>query len=424
MPLFYFVNILYNKYMKKCYIKMNGNYTYLSLGNIIDIIKKVSNNILASQTEIFCTIFNSNDINATTISNYCIGIRAIGLEYRNYFDVLYNKYKNDNLVFIDTVSSILNLLNNNTNKYNIEMINSDDKLNLVVKEIYKIIKKNNSYRELESTLSNKNNYDFFINVLYYAICINKQPIYKQDINIVIDKNELEEYLKIKLYFGQTYYSSLIELAKKGNSYAQCDVASLYFDGIINGHPEYDKSYEYYYLAAKKGQPKACFMVANLMITGRVLYDFDIMWKYLNKAIELNSAAAYNTLGICYMNGMTKDNIISIEKAIKYFKISSDMGYSYAFNNLGKIYEDDGKIEEAIKYYKVSADMSESWALNKVGEYYRKKGNLDLAYIYYNKAIECPLKERSSYAYYNLATYYYKNTSKYNEYMDMFEKLKK
>ena len=99
-----------------------------------------------------------------------------------------------------------------------------------------------------------------------------------------------------------------------------------------------------------------------------------------------------------------------------------------------IYENSGDIDKAIQYYKISADMCESWALNKVGEYYRKNGNLELAFIYYNKAIECPLKERNPYAYYNLATYYYKNgfnqlnidksNKKYEEYMSMFEKLKK
>ena len=421
--------------MKKSYVRMNGNDNCLSLGNIIDLIKKVSNNSSASQTEIFCTLFNINDVNATTISNYCIGIRAIGLEYRDYIEKLYIKYSNDNSVFMNTISSILNILNNNVSRYDFDDINSDNKLNILIEELFKIAKKDkNINQNFINNINNKNNYDSFVEFLYYAVCENKQPIYKQDISIEIDKKELEKYLKIKLYFGQTYYSSLIELAKKGNSYAQCEVGSLYFAGDINGYPEYDKSYEYYYASAKKNQPKACWMVANLMITNKVQYNFDIMWEYLNKSISFGSAAGYNTLGICYLNGKTPDNNISIDKAIKYFKISSEMGYSYAFNNLGKIYEKSGDINKAIQYYKISADMCESWALNKVGEYYRKNGNLELAFIYYNKAIECPLKERNPYAYYNLATYYYKNgfnqlnidksNKKYEEYMSMFEKLKK
>lgn len=420
--------------MKKSYVRMNGNDNCLSLGNIIDLIKKVSNNNSASQTEIFCALFNINDVNATTISNYCIGIRAIGLEYKDYIKKMYINYSNDNSVFMGTIFSILNILNNNVSTYNFDDINNDSKLTILIEEIFKIVKKDkNINQDFINNINIKNNYDSLIKFLYYAVCENKQPVYKQDINIEINKKELNEYLKIKLYFGQTYFSSLIELAKKGNSYAQCDVGSLYFDGDINGYPEYDKCYEYYYASAQKNQPKSCWMVANLMITNKVPYNFDVMWKYLNKSISFGSAAGYNTLGICYLNGKTPNNTSSLDKAIKYFKISSEMGYSYAFNNLGRIYENSGDIDKAIQYFKISADMGESWALNKVGEYYRKSGNLKLAFIYYNKAIECPLKERNPYAYYNLATYYYKNGFNqlnidksikiYKEYMSMFEKLK-
>ena len=56
-------------------------------------------------------------------------------------------------------------------------------------------------------------------LLYYAIIKNKQPIYTQDINIKIDKYELNEYMKLELYWGQSYISSLIELANKNNMYA-------------------------------------------------------------------------------------------------------------------------------------------------------------------------------------------------------------
>jgi hypothetical protein len=50
--------------MKKSYIKMN-NGNILSLGNIINSIKKISNNNNAMQTEIFCSIFGVNEINTT-----------------------------------------------------------------------------------------------------------------------------------------------------------------------------------------------------------------------------------------------------------------------------------------------------------------------------------------------------------------------
>ena len=105
-----------------------------------------------------------------------------------------------------------------------------------------------------------------------------------------------------------------------------------------------------------------------------------------------------------------------------------------YEEYAKIYENKNMMYKAFQYYKIAADMNESWALNKVGEYYRKNNNLEHAYIYYKKAIECPLKERNRYAYYNLATYYYKDgfkalnikksKDKYDEYMGMYKKLKK
>jgi TPR repeat protein len=148
------------------------------------------------------------------------------------------------------------------------------------------------------------------------------------------------------------------------------------------------------------------MVANLIFTNKVNKDFDTMWKYLNKSIELGSAAGYNTLGLCYKRGINPEKKINLEKAKYYFELSSELGDTFAFNNIGKLYEEDGNIDESIKYYKISADMGNSWALNKVGEYYRTiEKNLDKAYIYYKKAIECPIKERSPFAEQNLKKYY-------------------
>ena len=76
--------------MKKYYIKMNeGN--ILSLGNLINAIKKVANNNNASQSEIFSCIFSVNNINNTTINNYCIGYRSIPIEYKDMYINIYAK---------------------------------------------------------------------------------------------------------------------------------------------------------------------------------------------------------------------------------------------------------------------------------------------------------------------------------------------
>ena len=77
----------------------------LSLGNIIKTITKVANNKNATQNEIFCTLFDVNDINTTTINNYCIGIRAIGIEYKKIFEDKYNKKE-----LLKTILSIISIL--------------------------------------------------------------------------------------------------------------------------------------------------------------------------------------------------------------------------------------------------------------------------------------------------------------------------
>ena len=46
------------------------------------------------------------------------------------------------------------------------------------------------------------------------VSLLKMHIIVPIINIKIDKNELNEYMKLELYWGQSYISSLIELANK------------------------------------------------------------------------------------------------------------------------------------------------------------------------------------------------------------------
>lgn len=396
--------------MTKNYIKMNDNKNYLSLGNIINVIKNISNNKTnAMQTEVFCSIFGINNINATTINNYCIGIRAIALEYKKIYIDLNNKYQKDKTAFIDIILSLISILDDKVytkDNNSLDLINENENLNKVCIELEKIII--NDEHISNDFIKEESNYEKIIKYLSYAILNNKQPVYTQSINININKQELAEYLKVKLYWGESYINSLIELSRTNNMYACAELGSLEFDGYISGKRDFKKCYEYYLKAAQKDHPKGCWMVANLMLTNRVEYDFDTMWKYLLKAIELGSAAAYNTLGLCYLRGINNENKVDIEKAKYYFNLATDAGYVFAFNNLGKIAEDNNDLDTAIKYYEISADMNESWALNKVGEYYRKKGDLKKAFIYYTKSIETPISERVKYGYYNLAKYYYEN----------------
>jgi len=397
--------------MNKKFIKMNNNKNYLSLGNLFNIIKNIANNkSSAMQTEIFYTIFKVNNVNTTTINNYCIGYRAIGIEYKKIFIDLYNKYKEDNKIFIDIILNIISILDEHIyiiNENSINDINNNKKLKKVIIETISLSKtdiniSNTFIEKLNNYMTNNDLYNAFINILYYVILENKQPIYNQDFNIVID-NELKDYLKINLFEGVSYINSLKELAKKNNMYANAELGSLEYSGLIAGEKRIEESFNYYLKAANKNHPKSCWMIANLILTNKITNTEIDALEYLNKSIELGSIAGLNTLGNCYRLGIIEYNL---DKAIDYYKKACEYGYVYAYNNIGLIYEKEEKFEEAQKYFKISADLGESWALNKVGEYYRKKNNLKDAYIYYLNSSLSPINERNYYSFYNLAKYYY------------------
>ena len=412
--------------MKKNYVKMNGNKNYLSLGNVFDTIKSVSSNkSSAMQTELFCTLFGVNEINNTTVNNYCIGYRPIGVEYKRIFVDLKQKYIEDKDIFIPIIIDLISILDEHVYKAeedNLKFINGSKSLKRVCEDLIRIANNDEHVEKLfvnklKTLLLKSNLYECITELLIYSILENNQPIYIQDIKVRINKRELDEYLKIKLYEGMSYITSLQELAKKNNMYANAELGSLEFDGLITGEVNYQKSYEYYLRATSKNHPKACWMVADLILTkkvGNIDEFFSIAWAYLERAVSLGSSAAMNTMGNCYMKGITPEKKIDKEKATEYYRMASELGYSYSYNNLGIICESEGLFEEALKYYKVSADLGESWALNKVGEYYRKLGDKKTAYIYYLKSTEAPMSERNYYSYYNLAKYYYLLNSKTKE----------
>ena len=398
--------------MKKRYIKMNEK-NILSLGNICNCIKEVSCGKSAMQKEIFCVLFNTNDINNSTVNNYIIGIRAIGVLYKKVYIDLYNKYKEDKNIFCDIVINIISLLDEkiyNINENRLDFINNNYNFNNLCIKILDICNKDNSLSEdfvnkLNNFVKHNNLYDMFVLALYHSIVINKQPIFVTDVNVSFNKKELENYMKVKLYEGVSYVSSLILLSKNKNMYACAEIGSLAYDGLINGNADYNMAYKYYLIAADKGHPKACYMIANLIYKGFVKENVNIMWKYLNKGIKLGSNAAINLKGLCYLNGVNPKNIINKNKAIEYFNEASKSGYAFAYNNLGYIYEKDNDMNKAIEYYKISADLGNSWALNKMGEYYRNKGDMETAYLYYTMSNDAPINERCKWAKYNLEKYF-------------------
>ena len=415
--------------MNKKYIKMNDMYSYLSLGNVILTIKNASKNkTSAIQSEVFCAIFDIEDVNETTVNNYCTGYRAIGNDYVQKYIELEAKYKKDKTVFKNIVKNILNIIEGIIFDGD---INSSKRFKEVCLKLYNIAKNdinigNEFSRSLYNMIQTSNLYEAFIEIILYAILENKQPIYEEETkretieialrNTGISAKDLEKFLSLKLKEGINYLHSIKQLVKENNPYALFELAFMEYRGEITGKPRYNESYELFSKAARNNHPAANWMMANIIINKKIgtgnAEELKLAWNYLRQAEALGSVAAINTIGICYANGIgvAKDK----ERAKKYFEKAAKADYAYAYNNLGKYYEDSNDLKNALKYYVKSANLGESWAANKVGEMYRKgegtKQDLFKAFEYYKISEDTSIKEIFWYSKYNLAKYFYLNGS--------------
>lgn len=411
--------------MKRKYIKLNDNYSHLSIGNIINIIKEESKNkTSAIQSEVFCALFNIDYINESTVNNYCIGSRSIGNDYKQIYINFKKNYKNDKNIFIDVICNILSIINGTIfDLKNINDINKNNSLKKICTNLYNI-SKNDFYVSkdnislFKSLLKNENYYSLFIEMLLFAILDKKQPLYEDEryknvVEVILQNTDisvidLQNFLLLELNEGINFSHSLKNLAEKGNPYANYHLAMMEYRGEFEGIPRYDKAYEYFLAASNDNHPSACWMIGNMIINNKISInnekEYKIAVEYFNKAKELGNVAAINSLGLCYKFGIGVKKDINI--ALNFFKEAASKNYVYALNNLGIYYEDEGNFEEAKRYFLKSANLGESYACNKIGEYLRKDSNKKEALKYYNKALESSIHEKSKWAYYNIAKYYY------------------
>lgn len=400
--------------MSNSFIKMNDGTEYLSLGNIFNIIKKNSidkNN--AMQTELFSIIFDTNDVSASSVNNYCIGYRAIAVDYKKLYYYVRDNIDKDYEVLFDTIINLINILEDQINVVDekLEFINFNQRLRLVVNDLYELIREDRNItnkKRFKDYIDNNDLYMFMVDVLCYAILDNQQPIFKQDISLYLNSKDLEEFISINLYDGFNYISAIKRLASKGNMFANVELGTLEYNEALKNRDRYINSYNYYKVAADLGHPKACWMVAYMIMKGTVEKDYETMNKYLNKALDLGSVPALNMKGNIYYYGYTEDGTKDIELARKCYEEAAAQGYAYAYNNLALMALDNNDEESAIKYYKRSADLGEAWSANRLGEYYRKNNDLKTAYYYYLESIKGPYFEKYYWGYYNLSKYYYMN----------------
>ena len=412
--------------MVKKFIRMNNNNNQLSLGNFIKIVKNNSlNKQLSNQSDIFCIIFDIDDVNESTVNNYCIGARSISNEYKKIYIKIKNEYKNNKKQIQKIIGNISNIINGILNEdTKIEDINKNTNLKKVCVTLYNISKNDKAVTKefsdkIKEYIDKCDLYNCIREALIYIVLEHKQPIYISDkinekietflYNTNISFESLEEFINMHFEDGINYDYTVRKLAKKNNPYALFEMGMSEYSGKMTGTPRYNKAFEYFATSAKYNHPRAKYIAGRMLLEGKVgnqtKEEIEQGLTYLKQAEKLNNIASLNVLGKYYMNN-------DIEKAKKYFKKAAEHNYVYAYNNLGKIYELEENYEKALEYYLKSADLEESWACNKVGEMYRlgigTKIDLLKALEYYNKALNAQIEYIENYAKYNLAKYFYMN----------------
>ena len=410
------------------YVKMNDNDNYLSLGNLFRIIKEISKNTSNSvQTEIFCLLFNVESINATTVNNYCVGLRRIGNVYKQTYLNWQKKYQKNIDVMADTILRLISVIEGHNIDVNdkIDYINKHELFRLLATKLVFIMKNDkkvstNIVDKINSLIKQDNYYEAFCELLFYIVLENKQPRFydeeiKDSINDIIAKsnisyNDIKDILEIELCEGLSYYRSLLELAEKNNPYALYKLARMEYLGEVDGNQNIDKTLAYLLKASEFNHPASLWMMAHLFLKRELFdeVDYQKVWYYLNKAYEMGSVASINTMGLCYLNGWTIDGHKDIAKALDCFNEAIRHNYVYSYNNLGKYYENAGLLDKAMSYYLISANEKESWACNKVGEIYRNRNDFSNAFKYYQMGTLSSINEICPYVWHNLAQYFYLN----------------
>lgn len=408
--------------MERKYIKLNDNYSHLSLGNVISVIKDESKNkTSAIQSEVFCALFNLEYINESTVNNYCIGSRSIGNDYKQIYINLKKKYEKDKSIFIDIICNILSIISGSIYDIkNISEINKNSSLKNISIKLYNI-SKNDFYvpKELitnfRTLLKKEDYYNLFINLILFAILDKKQPLYEDEktknvVEMILQNTDisvidLQNFLLLELNEGINFSHSLKKLANDGNAYALYHLGVLEYRGEFSETPRYDKAFEYFSLSAKNNHPSAYWMLGNMILKEKIgNKDYKKAFEYFSIAKNLGNIAAINSLGLCYKFGLGVNQ--DEKKSLELFKEAANKNYAYAFNNLGLYYEKINKLDEAYNYFLKSANLNESFACNKIGEYERLKGNTKEALSWYQKALESTTREKSLWAYHNIAKYYY------------------
>lgn len=162
------------------YIKLNNNNNHLSLGNLFNNIKKISKNKTgAIQTELFCTIFNLDNISETTVNNYCTGLRSINSTYKQIYISYKKQFETNKEILVTTINNLLSIIDGYLHNYqSIKEINNNQSLKTLVLSLHPLAKNdiyvpNKTKKEILTNIKN-NNYYYTLCIILFFIILEKK----------------------------------------------------------------------------------------------------------------------------------------------------------------------------------------------------------------------------------------------------------
>ncbi len=96
-------------------------------------------------------------------------------------------------------------------------------------------------------------------------------------------------------------------------------------------------------------------------------DFDSALTFLAKAAELGDAEAHHQLGIMYWMGVGVEE--DEEKAVYHSEQAAIGGHPEARYCLGCVEEENGNIERAVKHYIITANLGDKLSMKELWKYY-------------------------------------------------------
>jgi len=132
-----------------------------------------------------------------------------------------------------------------------------------------------------------------------------------------------------------------------------NVGNAYYD-----NKDYEKAFKYFKLSADKGHVRAQCNLASLYYNGYGCEkNLQLAFNYYKLLAELNDDCSQFNLAHMYFNGEACEK--NLKEGLRYYKLSAEQGNISSLYTLGQIYDEGSGVKknmkEALKYYRFAAE---------------------------------------------------------------------